>query len=242
MNKKIKKIDIQSFRIYNEKQSFDFINEKSGEIADLVTIYAPNGYGKTSFFDAIEWTITDEIERLKSLPIREEIKNVGKYILKNRDSKDLFGSVVITDEDNNEIKAETRPIKGRMIGDYRSPKKDIAKELKSIQDERNSFCNTNFMAHHKIVGFLEKYTPSSKTDELRVLWDEDHYYGDTLKEINAISDELEKKQKQLNEEIKIQRKELLAFTYENDFLNEIDAILKNYFVKYDNTIEARINA
>lgn len=65
MNKKIKEIDISAFRAYKNMQKFNFIHKKTGEIADLVTIYAPNGYGKTSFFDAVEWAITERIGRLE---------------------------------------------------------------------------------------------------------------------------------------------------------------------------------
>ena len=53
MNKKIKEIDIKAFRAYKDEQKFDLMNKRSGRVADLVAIYAPNGYGKTSFFDAI---------------------------------------------------------------------------------------------------------------------------------------------------------------------------------------------
>ena len=49
MNKKIKEIDITAFRAYKDIQKFDFIHEGSGSVANLVAIYAPNGYGKTSF-------------------------------------------------------------------------------------------------------------------------------------------------------------------------------------------------
>lgn len=49
MSKKIKEIDITAFRAYKDVQKFDFIHKNSGNIANLVAIYAPNGYGKTSF-------------------------------------------------------------------------------------------------------------------------------------------------------------------------------------------------
>ena len=61
MSKKIKEIDITAFRAYKDVQKFDFIHKNSGNIANLVAIYAPNGYGKTSFFDAVEWAVTGTI-------------------------------------------------------------------------------------------------------------------------------------------------------------------------------------
>jgi len=60
---KFKKIEIQAFRAYNlaKEGTFDFTKGK--EIADFVSIYAPNGFGKTSFYDAVEWGITHNIHR-----------------------------------------------------------------------------------------------------------------------------------------------------------------------------------
>ena len=74
MNKKIKEIDIGNFRAYKDLQRFNFTYDNGRKIADLVAIYAPNGYGKTSFFDAIEWAVTDKIGRLEGgKPVEEEI-------------------------------------------------------------------------------------------------------------------------------------------------------------------------
>ena len=44
MSKKIKEIDITAFRAYKDVQKFDFIHKNSGNIANLVAIYAPNGF------------------------------------------------------------------------------------------------------------------------------------------------------------------------------------------------------
>lgn len=62
---KFKKVEIQGFRAYGDKEdaTFDFTIKK--EVADLISIYAPNGFGKTSFYDAVEWTITNKIKRFE---------------------------------------------------------------------------------------------------------------------------------------------------------------------------------
>lgn len=81
MNKKIKEIDINAFRAYKDMQKFNFIHNGTGKVADLVTIYAPNGYGKTSFFDAVEWAITNKIGRLGSgSVIKEELSEEKNYV------------------------------------------------------------------------------------------------------------------------------------------------------------------
>jgi len=53
MNFKLKGIEIDAFRVYHDKQMFNFLTNRGG-IANLIVIYAPNGYGKTSFVDAVE--------------------------------------------------------------------------------------------------------------------------------------------------------------------------------------------
>jgi exonuclease SbcC len=54
----IKSISIQNFRAYRTKKQFD--------LGTAVTVlYGPNGFGKTSFFDAIDFVVTGGVGRLK---------------------------------------------------------------------------------------------------------------------------------------------------------------------------------
>ncbi|WP_335956967.1 AAA family ATPase [Acinetobacter bereziniae] len=61
---KIKKVEIQGFRAYKTKSdgTFNFkLNEN--DVSNFIAIYAPNGFGKSSFYDAVEWGITGNISR-----------------------------------------------------------------------------------------------------------------------------------------------------------------------------------
>lgn len=89
---KFKKVEIQAFRAYNEVKdgTFDFLT-KSNEIADFISIYAPNGFGKTSFYDAVEWGFTNNIGRF----LRRDKDNLSSaksegsnYILWNKTAKE----------------------------------------------------------------------------------------------------------------------------------------------------------
>jgi exonuclease SbcC len=53
------KVKIQNFRAYRRPQSFTIG-------ADVTVLYGPNGFGKTSFFDAIDFAVTGGIGRLTS--------------------------------------------------------------------------------------------------------------------------------------------------------------------------------
>ncbi len=64
---KISKVEIQAFRAYQELQhgTFDFTVEIEGKSkpANLISIFAPNGFGKSSFYDAVEWAFTNSVHR-----------------------------------------------------------------------------------------------------------------------------------------------------------------------------------
>ena len=158
MGKKIKEIEIEAFRAYKEKQTFPFINEISGDIANLVVIYAPNGYGKTSFFDAIEWLITSEIGRLNAPgAMKEEVSQEEGYILKNRESTKDHGTVKIVTEDDATLIRETK--KGRYKNDYN--KQSVTREmnpiLSGLEQEKQNFCTTNLLAHDKCKQYNKVY-------------------------------------------------------------------------------------
>jgi exonuclease SbcC len=100
---KFKKVEIQAFRAYAHVAdgTFDF-ELTPNEYADFVSIYAPNGFGKTSFYDAVEWGYTKNIHRFLrkhkfNLEVAKSEKNINEleqqYILKNRDATDLEGFV-----------------------------------------------------------------------------------------------------------------------------------------------------
>lgn len=229
MNKRIKEIDINAFRAYKDMQKFNFIHNSTGKVADLVTIYAPNGYGKTSFFDAVEWAVTDKIGRLGSgLVIKEELSEEKNYVLKNRDSSADYGSVKIIDENDNVIHVNTKKKTGRMKGDYKAGETErISPELRGIWNEKDTFCTTNLLAHDKITTFLQSYTAEGKTSELRVMWDEDNY-SEILDVIVTLYSELDKKRKQLTSDIKKEEKELRKYEYENDQAQRINKLISNY--------------
>lgn len=166
MNKKIKEIDIEAFRAYKDIQKFNFMHNGSGNIADLVAIYAPNGYGKTSFFDAVEWAVTGNIERLNTgKPIKEEVRNEKGYILKNKDSKEEYGTVTIISEENSLFSISIKKKTGNMKSDYREGNVEtISSELETIFDEKESFCTTNLLAHDKITSFYKTIRGRSKLE------------------------------------------------------------------------------
>lgn len=56
---KLKKMVLRNFRNYLNETSFDLSK-------NITILYGDNGNGKSSFFDAIEWCITDDVSRFNN--------------------------------------------------------------------------------------------------------------------------------------------------------------------------------
>lgn len=82
---KINKIKIQNFKIFADPFEQEFRN------SDLVVFDGPNGFGKTSVFDAIELALTGMIKRLDIYD--ETVKNKKKaysFPFINNDQSDFY--------------------------------------------------------------------------------------------------------------------------------------------------------
>ncbi len=58
-----RRLAIESFRGFNDRQDFDLA-------ANVVVLRGPNGLGKTSVFDALQWLLVGDIARLKESRLR----------------------------------------------------------------------------------------------------------------------------------------------------------------------------
>ncbi|WNH07672.1 AAA family ATPase [Thalassobellus suaedae] len=166
---KIKKIEISDFRIYEGKQNFNFEGDNS--ISNLVALYAPNGYGKTSFFDAIEWGFSDKIERFEIKLINKSIKDEKKntILLTNLTSysKGLKGKVnIITDKDNSFLEKTVKKHKKpgtNFYNDYLKGKFTTG----SITEDLTEIPKTNILSQDQIDAFLRFKTPEQKFEDLK---------------------------------------------------------------------------
>lgn len=111
------------------EEHLDFTNEQQGgegSCANFVSIYAPNGFGKTSLFDAIEFGMTGNIHRLKLGNFDEQVKYDGKIsdfssFIHNKKMPDDKVSIKLGVEDFGdgvvEQVVEPDAEKGMLIGD-----------------------------------------------------------------------------------------------------------------------------
>lgn len=74
----IRRVVVEAFRGFRDRQEFDVA-------ASAVVLAGPNGTGKTSFFDALQWCLLGRIERLESLRARRNVEHiVNQYRLSER--------------------------------------------------------------------------------------------------------------------------------------------------------------
>lgn len=101
---KIKKVEIEGFRAYKYKKDgiFDF-TLSDGTPSNFVALYAPNGFGKSSFYDAVEWALTNNIERYlgdhskknNEIAARStKLSHIPLKILRNKDIPDNVSTKV----------------------------------------------------------------------------------------------------------------------------------------------------
>ncbi len=98
---RLEAVNIKGFRAYREQQSFTIGT-------DVTVLYGPNGFGKTSFFDAIDFAVTGEIGR-----IRSSGEAHFRKMVKHLDSRSEESAVSLSLICNNAVRKVTRKVSDR---------------------------------------------------------------------------------------------------------------------------------
>lgn len=96
MNYTIFQLRVRNFKCFDSKKFYQFTFQKD---RNPTILSGPNGFGKTTFFDAVELIFTKKITRLQT-SIEDGRINLGKNILLNESNKD--GNLVLTLMDEND--------------------------------------------------------------------------------------------------------------------------------------------
>jgi len=233
---KIKRVEIQAFKsyIYRNDGTFDFmVNTPSGERkpANLISIYAPNGFGKTAFYDAVDYCITNNISRyVRGTRIRRQNEKIGKnnnlpgekqYILRNRniDNTDPNLSTVIKIETTGESYRSqySKPQNSSM--DYKF-------NLNDTPDDRKFFRNV-MLTQEAIDAFLREDSPADKYDKFI-----DNQVGDltdiddTRQKINRMLDDISRELKGLDKELASIKLDIGKIDVQKDVFTEANSLIK----------------
>lgn len=158
---KIKKVVIDGFRAYEsaENGTFDFSLE-NGECADFIAIFAPNGFGKTSFYDAVEYALTGNISRFVRDAYRNDYDSKSRtqvqrkkkqYVLRNHSIPDsATAKVTVTLDIDGEEKDKPRAIPKPKTGtrDFQFKKGSVDPEYSGMPDV--------FLSQEAIDSFLRE--------------------------------------------------------------------------------------
>lgn len=90
MQYKIVNLRVKNFKCFDNAKFYEFCIDYE---KNPIILSGPNGFGKTTFFDAIELIFSKNITRLDKA-IENKKTNLGKHILLNK--ADVDGYVVLT--------------------------------------------------------------------------------------------------------------------------------------------------
>lgn len=227
-NIKFKSLQLEAFRAYKEKQTFNFTLDDDS-LANLVVIYAPNGFGKTSFFDSLEWGISGKIKRLyENKKVRDVANEEKGNIIKNNESNLENATVQFQLDGKENVKIVSKKLTGvRKRDDVEGDiveGNEVFKEL-----DKESFIRNNLLTHDKVDDFLRFTNSKDKYTALKSFWDFD---GDTeiyiklltiIKEFNKKSDDLESQKMKLANEIKELEPNKLIVAHIEKLINKLEA-------------------
>ncbi|AET66377.1 RecF/RecN/SMC N-terminal domain-containing protein [Desulfosporosinus orientis DSM 765] len=186
---RISSLEIGSFRGFSQKRRFDF------EQTQILVLYGPNGHGKTSFFDAIEWVLTGEIcrynspsdeknktrfigNRLSSQPPRVQIEIIasngdvlvltrtGIVVADNRSDYGKSSLVVVVNGLRSEGKAAEGTLRKCLIHEAWLDKIDLNRGLNL----------SHFLGQERISFILRGMRDSERYDSMSLIFGTEHFY------------------------------------------------------------------
>ncbi|WP_348236166.1 AAA family ATPase [Vibrio parahaemolyticus] len=218
---KIKKVEIQAFRAYDkvEDGTFDFTSDR-GNVANFVTLYAPNGFGKTSFYDAVEWGVTNNISRF--LRKKTENKNAAKaeknrYIWRHNNSNEDTPSFVKISTDDSR-KTFYRTLCHKLKSNQRDAKFD-----EKLTEESNKYFLDVMLSQEHISSFLKEDDASLRYEKFTSTFG-DQKIDKNYKHITELINFNKKKIKNIKDRTK-ELKELLSKDVDRNILNTINSII-----------------
>lgn len=248
---KIKKVEIQAFKSYQKKEdgTFDFTLPTSGDAANFSSIYAPNGFGKTSFFDAVDYAITGKISRFsRDVTLRNRYERDAKsnneegkrqYLLRNKTvgAKDTdvqkrpLTKVEVYASGTRNLFSTNYELPRRRGCDYDFPRECLA---------GTKFFERMLLSQEAIDAFLRETTPEKRYDKFVEGVGDLSGVDDKRRSLLAVKSELEKKLQDLGHEIEKCEADLTAaktrenpIDKANQLISEINQISEEPLSPFD---------
>lgn len=172
---RLNRVTIQNFRAYRAPRTFELG-------ANLTVLYGPNGFGKTSFFDAIDFAATGSIGRLSIS--REQLTKVARHL--DAAGEPSFVELSFTaDGTGHEIVRRVDTPNHALLDDEPSDRKSILARLTSGR------ASTSDRIEHQISLFRASHLFSQERQELALDFQRDSTLsGDIVSRMLAFDDYL----------------------------------------------------
>jgi len=212
---KIKEVQISNFRAFNDlsNSTFNFINSNN-DISDLISIYAPNGFGKTSFYDAVEWGITGKIERFDLVgdfeKTRKENKKGGNKNILQHIGSTVNGFVNVITDNNKYEEVITNT------------------EYNHKKEPRNKFFRDVVLSQEMIDNFLKEQTAEERYNKFVESYPDITKYNSTYKNIGSLLNNILQEVKRLEKDKSQSEGKQLEIDFDLEFkkFDEINDAIK----------------
>lgn len=196
---KIKSVKITGFRAFEKEEDATFDFTKDGEIMNFASIYAPNGFGKTSFYDAVEWGITHKIQRFDKMVDFEKVRKDNEApLLLNKYS--LSGKVLVETSSQNFENIINKK-----------------KVYKYNEKPANEYFQNQILTQDLIDAFLKEEKADKRYENFLEIDDNLKKYDSAYKKINRLLEYIKDERKNL---VDRKNKEEAKYQVEIDFEQE----------------------
>lgn len=181
---------IKDFRGYRGTKTFDFQTGQGP--ARLAVLFAPNGMGKTGFFDGVEWNLTGAVNRFKNIgnpnTVLPVLKNLGA-------PKKDRAFVCLHFTSGDWIKRTVTQLGGNVKKDTGKGRTEFSEGCSLKDMVGREYWKNLILQHHKIDGFIAASAPQDLYKEWGGFWDPD---GVKRKEFEESHKKAKKKQGKLD--------------------------------------------
>lgn len=177
MGYKVKQLDIENFKSIT-KCSIDLENK------DLVVLDGPNGFGKTTIFDAIEFVLTGEVRRIKENKITNGKKGYSDFLFAKNQNEETQVRIQLYDSANEkslilarEVKPSTLTKLEKRPGEFKSTLYKLNKMDESLSPENKiDFIDEvlNFKDFYGLYNYIEQeesthFLKNSESDRVSLI-------------------------------------------------------------------------
>lgn len=226
---KLKKVAIEAFRAYKYKTdgTFDFTvdgNNPSG----FVSIYAPNGFGKSSFYDAVEWAFTNNVSRYIGDVYKRnnevaakgtKLEGEPQYILRNKDVESTVETSVLVSTTEKDF--------SRKLNNIRVDSRDIRFNDRDTEEGTKDF-RSIILSQDAIDRFVREVKPEDRYDLFM------GHFGGNAEQVRKNLHLMAHENNSTLAELNGKRVEISSL-----IVNGVD---ENVFVEYNNTISSLLSS